>query len=262
MAALIPAGFAGGIKVATTVGIFLVALKRQYHQHKEKNHRHHHQQQDSKQQQQQQESSSSATPHVHRPPILAGPRPCMGDLSVLETAVNLVTCAPYFLMARGVPLTSGSIWNRIFSLSCNFTGLAAFLYHLSVGKIRHFFRRLDYTAVALSGISLTCARTTDKTRPLFLAAVSAVLAPFQPLVVSGMHILGTELAFLRRALGDPKLREKHFVHTCTGVAAFGAFYADDWFPQLPYLHASWHILSAYATSHTACLIQPATKIVS
>ena len=102
----------------------------------------------------------------------------------METVVNLVTCVPYFRMARSVPV-GVSVWNRLFSLSCTFTGVCAFLYHLSTGKIRNFFRRLDYTAVALSAVSLTCARTTEATRPLFAAALSAVLAPFQPLLVAG-----------------------------------------------------------------------------
>jgi len=196
---------------------------------------------------------------VHRPPVLAGPRPCMGDLSLTETLVNLLTCAPYFGMARSVPVAKGvvgAVWNRVFSVSCKFTGFCALLYHLSKGKIRHFFRRLDYTSVALSAVSLTLARSAEGRRPVFLCAVSAALAPFQPLLVAGAHVLGTEFSFLRRALKDPNLRDRHFVHTCAGVTAFGAFYGDDWFPQVPYLHAIWHVLSAYATSTTSCLVAP------
>ena len=234
------------LKAATTVGVFLVALKRQRR---------------SKRVHESREDGVPATTEVgqsedpdHRPPILAGPRPCMGDLSAMETVVNLVTCVPYFRMARSVPV-GVSVWNRLFSLSCTFTGVCAFLYHLSTGKIRNFFRRLDYTAVALSAVSLTCARTTEATRPLFAAALSAVLAPFQPLLVAGAHMMSTEVAFLRRALSAPKLRETHFRHTCSGLLGFAAFYGDDWFPQVPYLHAAWHVLSAHATSLTGCLVQ-------
>ena len=127
------------------------------------------------------------------------------------------------------------------------------MFVLSSGPIRNFFRRLDYTAVALSSVSLTVARS-HPSKPLFLGAISTVLSPFQPLVVAAFHVFGTEFAFFRRALEDPKLRDTHCVHTLSGVLGFMAFYADDWFPQVPYLHAAWHLLSAYATSLTPCLI--------
>jgi len=237
------------VKAATTLGVFFVALRK----HRQN---HHHLRQKQRQQQGSDKTATAAEEeHIHTPPILAGPRPCMGDLSVTETVVNLVTCAPYFNMAWRVTkqgLAKLSVWNRLFSVSCSFTGLCALAYHLSSGPVRNFFRRLDYTAVALSAVSLTCARA--RPRPLFACAISAVLAPFQPLLVAAAHVFGTEIAFMRKALADPKLRDTHFVHTLAGVGAFTAFYADDWFPQVPYLHASWHILSAYATSLTPCLI--------
>ncbi len=157
------------VKAATTLGVFFVALRK---------HRQNHHQLRRKQSDQQGGDKGAATAtaeeeHVHTPPILAGPRPCMGDLSVVETVVNLVTCAPYFGMAWQVTkrgLAKLSVWNRVFSVSCSFTGLCALAYHLSYGPVRNFFRRLDYTAVALSAVSLTCARS--RPRPLFICAIS------------------------------------------------------------------------------------------
>ena len=266
------------LKVATTVGAFLVALKR----HRDRTREEEEEEVGGKGNKENGNEKSNVTATTcmqnghggadgdlgqkskpkrkrkqkqkHFPPILAGPRPCMGDLSMVETVVNLVTCVPYFTMARAVNPLKG-VWNRLFSYSCSFTGVCALLYHLSTGPIRNFFRRLDYTSVALSSVSLTMAIAPAGAKPLFLGALSLAMAPFQPLVVAALHMFGTEYAFLLRALEDPRLRETHLVHTCAGVAAFGCFFGDDWFPQVPYLHASWHLLSAYATSLTPCLIR-------
>ena len=251
---MLPATAGPLLKAVATVGVFVVSLRR----HKLKT-----QQQENHEKattpatnghsNNSTSTNTSGSPKKHVPPILAGPRPCMGDLSLLETVINLVTCVPYFRMARAVR-PSTKFWNRIFSVSCSFTGICAVLYHLSMGPIRHFFRRLDYTAVALSAVSLTVARSPTP-KPMFYAALSTVVSPFQPLLVAACHVLGTEFAFFKKALEDPKLRETHMIHTVSGVLAFGAFYADDWFPQVPYLHATWHLLSAYATSLTPCLIE-------
>jgi len=184
----------------------------------------------------------------HRPPLLAGARPVMGDLSRLETCVNVITCAPYFVLARAVPVCN--FWSKLFSFSCTVTGACATLYHLSTGRIRHFFRRLDYVAVASSAVTLTMACSVP--RPLFMAGLSMAIAPFQPLLVSGAHVFAMEMSFLKDALGNPKMRERHLAHTSTSLLAFAAFFGDDWFPQMPYLHAGWHVLSAYATSLTFC----------
>ena len=131
-------------KVATTVGVFVLALKR----HRENHIKFRNSQQAA--QGSSRNSKDGATgesahasgggggggggePVCHTPPILAGPRPCMGDLSLTETIINLVTCVPYFHMARSVPQVGKCIWNRLFSISCSFTGVCAVLYHLSTG---------------------------------------------------------------------------------------------------------------------------------
>ena len=207
---------------------------------------------------------------LHLPPLLAGTQPVMGDLSALETIVNVVTCAPYFVMAAAVPGAGAGVasavagasrlWRRLVAISCGFVGACATLYHVCTGNLsreaRHICRRLDYVAIALSAVAVSCAQHVP--RPLFLSAISLAIAPFQPLLVAACHLVGVEVTFACRALrGGPgsKIRSAHAYHTATSFAAFLCFYADDWYPGVPYLHAAWHMLSSYATASTFCLIQ-------
>ena len=112
----------------------------------------------------------------------------------------------------------------------------AFLYHLSTGKIE-LLQAADHTAVALSAVSLTCARTTEASGPSRRGALRGPRA-FQPLLVAGAHMMSTEVAFLRRRPPTPSSGDP-LQHTCSGLWGLRRL-RGRLVPASLYLHAAWH----------------------
>lgn len=110
-------------------------------------------------------------------------------------------------------------------------------------------------------------------------AASALLLPFQPLVVSAVHtglmeasnvihmymyllyvarwtednttlIINypngrrQQVSFARRASMEPELRMAHNLHKVSSLLGGALFIADDCFPETPYIHAAWHLAAA------------------
>uniref|UniRef100_A0A0D3H6S9 Uncharacterized protein n=2 Tax=Oryza TaxID=4527 RepID=A0A0D3H6S9_9ORYZ len=78
------------------------------------------------------------------------------------------------------------------------------------------------------------SRALRNENPRLLMAASALLLPFQPLMVS----------FAKRASIEPELRMAHNLHKMSSLLGGALFIADDCFPETPYIHAAWHLAAA------------------
>ena len=118
--------------------------------------------------------------------------------------------------------------------------------------------------------------------------VSLSLTPFQPFAVITAHSAAMEAEFARRARRErestrgktpssshhhhhhrhhlhhhhrhhhpPSLAAAHRLHVLAGAAAVAAFFAEDLWPRLPFVHSTWHVLSALAMAATEPLVDDA-----
>ena len=124
--------------------------------------------------------------------------------------------------------------------------------------------------------------------------VSLSLTPFQPFAVITAHSLAMEAEFARRARRDRRRRNEaagggggfpspshhhhkhhhhhhhhhanrvsissaHRLHVYSGAAAVAAFFAEELWPRLPFVHSAWHVLSAVAMAATEPLVDDAER---
>lgn len=109
--------------------------------------------------------------------------------------------------------------------------------------------------------------------------VSLSLTPFQPFAVITAHSVAMEAEFARRAKrererkGAPSSSSRHHhhhhhqnhrsiaaahrLHVLSGALAVAAFFAEDLWPRLPFVHSTWHVLSALAMAATEPLVDDA-----
>lgn len=158
---------------------------------------------------------------------------------------------------------------KVYANSLIGVGIASSLYHASRGKLRKYLRWVDYTMIATttivscslgnpspypSSMKLTIliqlwfaqclSRALRNENPKFLMAASAIVLPFQPLMVSAVHTGMMEVAFAKRSLKDPDLKTAHNVHKMSSLLGGALFIADDFFPETPFIHAGWHLAAA------------------
>ncbi|KAI7744885.1 hypothetical protein M8C21_022608, partial [Ambrosia artemisiifolia] len=136
--------------------------------------------------------------------------------------------------------------SKIYANSLIGVGIASSLYHSSKGRLRKYLRWADYTMIATATVCLSRALRDEN--PKLLMAASALCLPIQPLVVSLVHTGMMEVAFARRAVKDPDLKPVHNVHKLSALLGGAFFVADDLFPEIPYLHAGWHLAAAIGVS--------------
>ncbi|CAL5081410.1 unnamed protein product [Urochloa decumbens] len=157
-----------------------------------------------------------------------------------ETLANVVTSLPFIVLGLQTPrknLNTAMYANSLVGL-----GIASSLYHSSKGEIRKFLRWADYTMIATTTLCLSRALRNEN--PRLLMAASALLLPFQPLMVSVVHTGLMEVSFARRASIEPELRMAHNLHKMSSLLGGALFIADDCFPETPYMHAAWHLAAA------------------
>ena len=85
-------------------------------------------------------------------------------------------------------------------------------------------------------VGIGCVKSLRKLLALSAKIVSRF--PHHPLFVI------FQVAFAKRALKDPELRMAHTVHKMSSLLGGVLFFADDVFPQTPFLHAAWHLAAA------------------
>ncbi|KAJ4760271.1 fold protein [Rhynchospora pubera] len=157
-----------------------------------------------------------------------------------ETIANVITSIPFIVLGLQAPRKS---WNsKLYANSLIGVGIASTLYHTSRGEIRKYLRWADYTMIATTTVCLS--RALREENPKFLMTASTLLLPFQPMMVSALHMGMMEVSFAKRASVKPDLRMAHNLHTMSGLLGGALFFADDCFPDTPYLHAAWHLAAA------------------
>lgn len=77
-------------------------------------------------------------------------------------------------------------------------------------------------------------------------ALSAPFIPFQPVVTAGLHGLGIEAVLLQKLIANPEMRKLGAAHYAAGLGAVACFNLENVYKEIPYLHASWHVLGALA----------------
>ncbi|XP_020083589.1 uncharacterized protein LOC109706963 [Ananas comosus] len=163
-----------------------------------------------------------------------------GDSHIGETIANVLTSMPFIFLGLRAPRKN--LNTALYANSLVGVGIASSLYHSSRGEVRKYLRWADYTMIAAA--SLCLSRALREENPKVLMAASTLLLPFQPLMVSAVHTGMMEVAFARKALEKPALRMAHNLHTVSSLLGGALFFADDCFPETPYLHAAWHLAAA------------------
>ncbi len=60
--------------------------------------------------------------------------------------------------------------------------------------------------------------------------------------------------FARRAQERASLRPAHRAHVATAALGAACFALEDAFPTLPFIHTTWHLLSAVGVAATGALV--------
>ncbi|KAJ0763653.1 hypothetical protein HanPI659440_Chr08g0283451 [Helianthus annuus] len=176
-----------------------------------------------------------------RPSCLRPIHGCMhGDRHLGERIVNVLTSIPF--IAVGIQAPRKNLNSKLYANSLIGVGIASSMYHSSKGRWRKYLRWADYTMIATATVCLSRALRDEN--PKLLMAASALCLPIQPLMVSAVHTGMMEVAFARRAVENPELKLVHNVHKMSALLGGAFFVADDLFPEIPYLHAGWHLAAA------------------
>jgi hypothetical protein len=95
--------------------------------------------------------------------------------------------------------------------------------------------------------------------PPLATALGVAATPFRPFAVSTMNTLAMELRFLQRAMQQPKLRPAQRIHSAAALASMGLFMLEEHQPHLPFIHASWHCLSALGCQKINAVLEDAEQ---
>ncbi|KAK1419864.1 hypothetical protein QVD17_29257 [Tagetes erecta] len=180
-----------------------------------------------------------------RPSCLRPIHSCIyGDRHLGERIANVLTSIPF--IAVGIQAPRKNLNSKLYANSLIGVGIVSSVYHASKGRLRKYLRWADYTMIATATVCLSRALRDEN--PKLLMAASALCLPIQPLMVSIVHTGMMEVAFARRAVKDPELKPVHNVHKMSALLGGAFFVADDLFPEIPYLHAGWHLAAAIGVS--------------
>lgn len=180
-----------------------------------------------------------------RPSCLRPIHGCLhGDRHLGERIANVLTSIPF--IAVGIQAPRKNLNSKLYANSLIGVGIASSLYHSSRGRLRKYLRWADYTMIATATVCLSRALSDEN--PKLLMAASALCLPIQPLMVSAVHTGMMEVAFARRVVKDHELKLAHNVHKMSALLGGAFFVADDLFPEIPYLHAGWHLAAAIGVS--------------
>ena len=188
------------------------------------------------------------------------------DWCLRERLANVATSAPFFLLAHRVLTRGDSVQTRQYGLSLLGVGAAAVAYHASSGPTRPHFRQLDYTAIAASSVLLLralrtgnagagmgasapagVAKSGNNVLATLLQVASITSVPLHPLASAGAHGAACEAVFFGRArAGGVSLRRDYARHVALSVVASALFVGEEIVPEVPFIHAIWHVGAAVA----------------
>ncbi|KAJ3677396.1 hypothetical protein LUZ60_003120 [Juncus effusus] len=162
------------------------------------------------------------------------------DKHIGETIANVVTSIPFIVLGLQTPRKNLNM--KLYANSLIGVGIASSLYHTSRGKIRKYLKWADYTMIATTTLCLS--RALREENPKVIMAASTLLLPFQPIMVSAIHTGMMEVSFAKKASVKPELKTAHSVHKMSGILSGALFVLDDCYPEIPYIHAAWHLAAA------------------
>ncbi|MCO5612520.1 hypothetical protein L7F22_066788 [Adiantum nelumboides] len=174
-----------------------------------------------------------------------------GDNHFMETLANVITSFPFIFIGLQAPRKE--LASKMYANSIVGVGVASSLYHTSRGEIRRVFRWGDYVMISTSALCLTRAlrkrRTDQKTKedgPNGLILASAVMLPFKPSLVTAIHMGLTEASFYHETSKKVKGggRQLRRVHALSSILGCVLFVADGLLPNVPFIHAAWHLAAA------------------
>ncbi|KAG2442759.1 hypothetical protein HXX76_002840 [Chlamydomonas incerta] len=173
-----------------------------------------------------------------------GPGTC--DRNMCERCCNVATSTPYIACGchalKYRKTASGKAWGA----SVVAAGAASMVFHSSYGSFREWGRRLDFWTIAGASNIMTCALFPGV--PKAVTAAGMLATPFKPFLVSFVNSVAMELKFLAAAQRNPELRRPQLLHSACCLAGLAAFALEDWRPDLPLVHSTWHLLSSVSVA--------------
>lgn len=184
-----------------------------------------------------------------------GPGCC--DSNCRERTLNLITSLPYAWIGIHGMRKRKTPQGRAWGVSMLGVAGGSLVFHSSRGRWRCLGRKFDYWMIAASSAMLT--RALYPNQPGIVTAASLLVTPFRPFMVSTLHTMAMELAFLRRAADDLSLRGAQRFHSAAALAGMALFFLEDAQPHIPMVHCSWHMCSAGATNAIHALLEDAEQ---
>lgn len=179
-----------------------------------------------------------------------GPGVC--DHNDIERAVNLATSLPYVYIGQKISRQRKSKPGRLWGTSIAGVGMGSLTFHSTFGHWKPFGRSIDYQLIALSSAALL--RAAQDGVPKYVTAAAIALTPFQPLVVTSTNLAALEVVYHNHAKKHPKLQKMQHRHLAAGALGAACFVLEDLYPKFPFVHATWHCLSAYGIATTEPLV--------
>ncbi|KAK3261171.1 hypothetical protein CYMTET_29911 [Cymbomonas tetramitiformis] len=180
--------------------------------------------------------------------VLGTPLPTVCDSTFSERVANVLTSIPFMVLGvnniRNARRASKTY--KLYSAALVGAGGAALAFHTPANSdpIKPALRKLDHLAIGALGIAT--ARCANPALPLSWTLASAAMLPFHPQGVAGANLLLTERAFLQKAAGNAGFRATYQKHLIVGTVAAAAFIGEELWPDVPCLHATWHVAAAVA----------------
>ncbi|GAQ85894.1 hypothetical protein KFL_002600020 [Klebsormidium nitens] len=175
-----------------------------------------------------------------------------GDSTIRESLANVATSAPFLYIGLNTP--RNNTYNRIYAQSLMGVGVASSMYHTSRGATRPFFRWCDYAMIGASSMCMSKALNPGLSNWWLL--LSASLLPVQPMLVTAVHAAAMEVKFARRSLAQPDRYQKaHRMHAASTFLGCVCFLAEEVYPDVPFIHAAWHVAAALAIHTSNALLK-------
>lgn len=177
--------------------------------------------------------------------------PPVCDQTQRERRANVLTSLPFvWLGARaariaGLGTGAAAVSGRRYGASLAGVGAVATAYHLARGETKAAFRAVDYGSIAASLACMLRAAKPGAVAPAWSAA-SAVGCVVHPLAAAGANAAALELQYAKAAVRNPARRAAFTRHLGVGAVAAAFFVTEEVFPQVPFLHAAWHLSAAAA----------------
>lgn len=173
-----------------------------------------------------------------------GPGTC--DHNPRERCANCVTSAPYLACGVHALRNRKTLAGKLWGLTLVGVSGASCTFHASTGKARPHCRKLDFWMISVA--STIMLRAAFPRLPKAVTAAGLCATPFSPFLVSTLSTSAMEVKYIGRAHRNKKLHLPITLHAFACVVGLTCFALEDLRPEIPFMHAAWHCLSASATA--------------